>query len=206
MTIFQLIIEMLGVGVFAVSGALAAGRKRLDLLGVVVIASVTAVGGGTTRDVLLDRNPVFWIDEPMHLVVATGAALLTVVYTRWRRPPAQALAIADAFGLAFFVISGAQIAERVELPGIIIVVMGVVTGVAGGVIRDVLTAEIPMILRRGELYATTAIAGVSMYLFLVAAGAPRPLPALAGMSTIVALRLAAIFWGLRLPVFTPREH
>jgi uncharacterized membrane protein YeiH len=205
MTILQLV-EMLGVAVFAVSGALAAGRKSLDLLGVVVIATVTAVGGGTTRDLLLDRNPVFWIADPVYLVVATGAALLTVAYTRWRHAPAKALAVADALGLGFFVIGGAQIAERLDLPGIIVVVMGVVTGVAGGVVRDVLTAEIPMILRRGELYATTAIIGVSVYLLLVAAGIPRPVPALAGMSTIVALRLAAIFWGLRLPVFTLREH
>jgi len=203
--IYQLI-EFFGVAVFAVSGALAAGRKSLDLLGVVVIATVTAVGGGTTRDLLLDRNPVFWIAEPTYLAVATAAALLTVAYTRWRRAPAKALAIADALGLGFFVIGGAQIAEALELPWIIIVVMGVVTGVAGGVIRDVLTAEIPMILRRGELYATTAIVGVSAYLLLVALGVPRPIPAGVGMVTIVAFRLAAIFWGLRLPVFTLREQ
>jgi uncharacterized membrane protein YeiH len=204
MTILQLI-DMLGVSVFAVSGALAAGRKSLDLLGVVVIATVTAVGGGTTRDLLLDRNPVFWIDDPIYLVVAAAAALLTVAYTRWRHAPAKALAIADAIGLGFFVIAGAQIAERLYLPGIIVVVMGVVTGVAGGVVRDVLTAEIPMILRRGELYATTAIIGVSIYLLLAAVGIPSPIPAIAGVLTIVVLRLAAIFWSLRLPVFTLPE-
>lgn len=196
------IIDLLGVAVFAVSGALAAGRKRLDLLGVVVIATVTAIGGGTTRDLLLDRHPVFWVADPSYLAVITGAALLTVVYVRWRRPPEEALAVADAFGLAFFVISGAGIARQLDLPGMSVVVMGVLTGVAGGVIRDVLTAEIPMILQRGELYATAAITGVAVFLALLAINAPAPIPSLSGMAVIVALRLAAIVWGLRLPVFS----
>ena len=195
-------IDLIGVAVFAVSGALAAGRKRLDLLGVVVIATVTAIGGGTTRDLLLDRHPVFWVADPSYLLVITGAALATVVYVRWRRPPEEALAVADAFGLAFFVISGAGIARQLDLPAISVVVMGVLTGVAGGVIRDVLTAEIPMVLQRGELYATAAITGVGVFLALLAVGAPAPIPSLTGMAVIVALRLAAIVWGLRLPVFS----
>jgi uncharacterized membrane protein YeiH len=90
------------------------------------------------------------------------------------------------------------------MPPIIVVVMGVVTGTAGGVLRDILTAEIPMILKRGELYATTAIVGVSVYLLLAAIGLPRPIPSIVGMMTIFGLRLAAIFLGLRLPVFTLR--
>lgn len=196
------LIDLIGVAVFAVSGALAAGRKRLDLLGVVVIATVTAIGGGTTRDLLLDRHPVFWVADPSYLAVITGAALLTVVYVRWRRPPEKALAVADAFGLAFFVISGAGIARQLELPAISVVVMGVLTGVAGGVIRDVLTTEIPMILRHGELYATAAITGAAAFLALIALGASAPVPSLVGMAVIVALRLASIVWGLRLPVFS----
>ena len=196
------LIDLIGVAVFAVSGALAAGRKRLDLLGVVVIATVTAIGGGTTRDLLLDRHPVFWVTNPSYLVVITVAALSTVAYVRWRPPPNDALAVADALGLAFFVISGAGIASQLDLPGITVVVMGVLTGVAGGVIRDTLTTEIPMILQRGELYATAAITGVVVFLVLIEVGAPAPIPSLAGMTTIVALRLAAILWGLRLPVFS----
>lgn len=196
------LIDLLGVVVFAVSGALAAGRKRLDLLGVVVIATVTAIGGGTTRDLLLDRHPVFWVANPSYLVVITAAALLTVVYVRWRRPPEKALAVADAFGLAFFSVSGAGVAQQLDLPAISVVVMGVLTGVAGGVIRDVLTTEIPMILHRGELYATAAITGVAVFLAAMALGAPAPVPSLVGMAVIVALRLAAIVWGLRLPVFS----
>lgn len=196
------LIDLLGVAVFAVSGALAAGRKRLDLLGVVVVATVTAIGGGTTRDVLLDRHPVFWVTDPSYLLVIAAAALLTVAYVRRRRPPENALAVADAFGLAFFVISGAGIARQLGLPAISVVVMGVLTGVAGGVIRDVLTAEIPMVLTRGELYATAAITGVVAFLLLVGFDVPAPVPSLVGMAVVVTLRLAAIVWGLRLPVFS----
>jgi len=196
------VIDLVGVAVFAVSGALAAGRKRLDLLGVVVIATVTAIGGGTTRDLLLGRHPIFWIANPAYLVVITGAALLTVAYVRWRSPPVKTLEVADALGLAFFVISGARIAQQLDLPAIIVVVMGVLTGVVGGVIRDVLTAEIPLILHRGELYATAAITGAAVFLGLNALGVSSPGPSLTGMAVIVTLRLAAIVWGLRLPVFS----
>ena len=195
-------IDLVGVAVFAVSGALAAGRKRLDLLGVIVIATVTAIGGGTTRDMLLDRYPIFWVSDPSYLIVITVAALLTVAYVRWRPPPKESLAVADAFGLAFFAISGAGIAHQLELHAIIVVIMGAMTGVVGGVIRDVLTTEIPMILRRGELYATAAITGAAVFLVLIAVGAQAPIPSLVGMVVIVVLRLAAVFLGLRLPVFS----
>jgi len=195
------VLDLIGVFVFAVSGALAAGRKHLDLLGVVIIAVATAIGGGTIRDVLLDRHPILWIDEPSYLVVATTAALCTMVFVRFRRPPRNSLQIADALGLALFTVSGAQIAERADLAPVIVVLMGTITGVAGGVVRDVLSAEIPLILRRGNLYASAAIAGASAYLLLERLGVPRQPSALAGMATVAALRLAAILWGLRLPIF-----
>lgn len=195
-------LELLGVGVFAISGALVAGRKRLDLLGVVVVAAVTAIGGGTIRDLLLDRHPVFWIADPVHLYVILGAAALTIVYVRRFRPPERLLLVADALGLALFTISGAQIAERAGLSGIAVVLMGTLTGAAGGVIRDVLTAEIPMILRRGQIYATASIAGAAIYLALQRAGLPPGTAGLVGMAAIVALRLAAIVWRITLPVFT----
>lgn len=195
-----LILEFIGVGVFAVSGALAAGRKRLDLLGVVVIATVTALGGGTVRDVLLDRHPVFWIAEPRYLYVSLAAALVTVIYTRRFRPPDRSLAYADAVGLAMFTVSGAQIAQSFQLEAGVVVLMGTITGVVGGVIRDILTAEIPLILRRGRFYATASIAGVIVYLLLELI-LPRNLAALAGMASIAALRIAAIHWALALPIY-----
>lgn len=183
------------------SGALAAGRKRLDLFGVVVIALVTAIGGGTIRDVLLDRHPIFWISNGSYLLVILASAVLTIVWVRVRQPPFSALLIADALGLALFAISGAQIAERMVHPAVVVVMMGTITGVAGGMIRDVLTAQIPLVLRKGTLYASTAIAGIVFYLALQSLGVPRPLSSAAGMLTVASLRFASIAWGLSLPVF-----
>lgn len=199
-------LDLLGVAVFAVSGALAAGRKRLDLLGVMVTAIVTAIGGGTLRDVLLDRHPVFWIQNPIYLTVILVSAALTLIYVRWRKslrqsPLVKALLIADALGLALFAITGAQIAEQANLSGMIVVLMGTITGVAGGVVRDVLLAEIPLILRRSNIYATAAIVGVIVYLVLKFLGIPDGFASLSGMAVIFGLRLAAIVWDLRLPVF-----
>lgn len=195
------VLDFVGVAVFAVSGALAAGRKQLDLLGVIVLALVTAIGGGTIRDLLLGRNPIFWLANGAYIEVIAASALLTVAYARWRRPPHSALLVADALGLALFSITGAQIAEHTGLPAVSGIVLGTITGSAGGVVRDVLSAEIPLILRRGNLYATAAIAGTATYFILEGLGVARPLPALIGMLVIAGLRLAAILWGLQLPVF-----
>lgn len=194
------ILDLLGVAVFAVSGVLAAGRKGLDLLGVLVIAALTAIGGGTVRDLLLDRHPIFWIAEPTYLIVISAAASLTLVYVRVRPAPGNALAFADAMGLALFTISGAQIAEAERLSPIIVVLMATITGVAGGVMRDVLCAEIPQILRR-DIYATAAIAGASLYLIAEALQMPRPWCAALGMTAVVVLRVLAISRGLKLPTF-----
>jgi uncharacterized membrane protein YeiH len=192
-------LDYLGVAVFAASGALAAARKNLDILGVVVIATVTAIGGGTLRDVLLDRA-VFWIAHSSHLYVIVFAALATVAYTRRFHPPERLLAVLDALGLAFFTISGAQIAEALEHTGVVVVVMGTLTGVAGGVMRDVLTGEIPLIFRKGQIYATAAIAGAALYLLLQAL-IDRTVAAMAGMLCVALVRLAAIVFNWTLPVF-----
>ncbi len=195
-------LELIGVAVFAVSGALAAGRKQLDLLGVVVIALVTATGGGTLRDILLDSYPVFWIENPVYLPIILGAALLTVGYAKFFEPPHRSLLIADALGLALFSIVGAQTTQQVNSSAIIVVVMGTITGTAGGVLRDVLLADIPVLLRRGRIYATAAIVGISVYLCLQWIGLMQPWAAMIGMIVVAGLRLAAIIWGLMLPIFS----
>lgn len=199
------ILDLLGVAVFAISGALTAGRKSLDLLGVLVIAIVTAVGGGTLRDLLLDRHPIFWIVDPTYLIVITISALLTLAYARSRPAPGNSLLIADAMGLAIFTIIGAQAAEAANHSPLIIIMMGTMTGVAGGMLRDVLSAEVPLILRR-DVYATAAIAGASLYLLAQVVGFSRPAAVVVGMAAVAVLRLLAIFRGLRLPVFRlPQE-
>ena len=195
------LLSMLGVAVFAASGALAAGRKNFDLLGVVVIALVTAVGGGTLRDLLLNRHPIFWVKDPSHLTVILGAAALTLAYVRYRKPPRASLAVADALGLALFTISGARVAEERGLPALTIVVMGTITGSAGGVLRDVLSGEVPLLFRQTDLYATAAIVGVVLYLALQSVGVGPEHASYLGMAAVAALRFAAIRWKLRLPVF-----
>lgn len=199
------LLQLLGVAVFAVSGALAAGRKRLDWLGVAVIAIVTALGGGTLRDVLLNRHPIFWIADSTYLIVCLAATALTLLYVRLMIPAFRALFVADALGLAFFTIGGVQIAEQAGLSGVLAALMGVITGVAGGVARDVLSAEIPLVMRRGQLYASAAIAGAALYLVLERIGLARDPAALAGMATIALVRFAAIVWRLELPVLDLQE-
>jgi uncharacterized membrane protein YeiH len=194
-------LDLIGVSVFAISGALAAGRKKLDLLGVIVLGLVTAVGGGTIRDLLLDRHPIFWLADSWYVIVIVASALLTVAYARWRPPPAAALLYADALGLAMFSVAGAQIAERAGLPAVAGVVLGTITGSAGGAVRDVLSAEIPLVLRRGNLYASAAILGTGAYFALVALGAERAVATWIGMAIVAVVRLASIVWGLQLPVF-----
>ena len=198
------ILDLVVVAVFAISGVLAARDRGLDLLGIIVIAAITAIGGGTLRDLLLNRHPIFWITDISYLTVIIVSTLLTVVYTRVRPPPGKALLVADAMGLALFALSGAQVAEAAQYPAIIVVLMGTMTGAAGGVLRDVITAQVPLILRR-DIYATAAIVGIALYLLLQLFGLQRPLAFGIGMAVVIILRLLAIRWSLQLPVFRMPE-
>jgi uncharacterized membrane protein YeiH len=201
------VLELGGVAVFAISGVLAAGRKNLDLLGVAVIAVVTAIGGGTLRDVLLDRHPIFWMADPAYLWVILAATVVTLGYMRLWIASRRALLIADALGLAFFTIGGVEIAQQTGHSDPIALLMGTITGVAGGVLRDVLLGEIPLVFRPGRLYATAAIVGAGLYVLLAGRGVSKEAAALAGMGATAGLRLAAIFWRLELPaVRLPEEE
>lgn len=200
------VLGLIGVGVFAVTGVLSTARKNFDLLGVIIIAIVTAIGGGTIRDVLLDRHPIFWIKDPAYMYVILGATAGTLIYVRFSRPPLRLLLIGDALGLAMFTISGAQIAEQQNLPGVAIVLMATITGAAGGMLRDLLCNEVPLLLRPGELYATTSIVGASVYIILQQNGVARPTASLVGVGTVAVLRFAAIFWKIKLPVAELPEH
>ena len=171
-----------------------------------MVAAVTAIGGGTTRDLLLNRHPVFWINDPVYLAVILATAAVTVLWTRAARPPMNSLAFADALGLAFFAITGAQLTLIAGHHWGIVILMGTITGVAGGVIRDVLSARVPMIFRRGELYATAAIAGAGLFLLLLTSGASETVAAFGGMGLVLLLRFSAILFGLRLPVLGISEE
>lgn len=198
------LLDLFGVAVFAVSGALTAGRKSMDLFGVIVVAVITAIGGGTVRDVLLDERPIFWIEDPAYLIVILGATAATILYGRFFRPPRVSLLVADAFGLAVFTSIGAQTSYEAGTPYLIVVVMGAITGSAGGIMRDVLCAEVPLILRR-EIYATASVAGGVVFVLLQEIGAASPWLPLLPIATAFILRLAAIRFDLHVPPFRPKD-
>jgi len=191
-------LDLFGTVVFAITGALAAGRRHMDLFGVIVIAAVTAVGGGTTRDLLLDRHPVFWIDDLAYLGVILAAALVTFGYTSVLRPPRNALLYADAFGLGVFAVVGARVAADAGYAPVVVVLMAGITATVGGMLRDVLCDETPLILRQ-EIYATAALGGGALYLGLQAAGVGDGLSAAATIGTVTLVRLAALRWTVHLP-------
>ena len=199
------LLDLFGIAVFAVSGALTAGRKGMDLFGAAVVAVVTAIGGGTVRDVLLDNHPVFWIEDPLYLAVILGATGATLLYARANEPPRISLLVADAFGLAVFTFIGARTAFEAGVPVPIVVLMGAITGAAGGVMRDVLCAEVPLILRR-DVYATAAIAGATVFVLLTRLAFSDPLVAVLSVSTVFLLRLTAIRLDLHLPRFEKDER
>lgn len=193
-------LDLFGIVVFALSGALMAGRYKLDPFGVVVLASVTAIGGGTIRDIILDTT-VFWVANPIYLYVILVTAVLTIIIIR--RPkliPKRFLLIADAFGLALFAVLGTEKALSLGAPVTVAVIMGTITGVAGGMIRDVLCNVIPMILRQ-EIYATAAILGGSLFALFQYLGWPEDVALIAAILGALSLRLAAIYWRVSLPAF-----
>jgi len=192
-------LQILGVAAFAASGAIAAIRRGMDVIGVTVLAVVTAVGGGTIRDIILGI-PVFWVKQPIYVAVCFIAAALIILWMRFWKPPESSLGIADALGLGLFAIGGAQTARLTGVAPIIVILMGAITGVAGGVIRDILSAEVPTVFRQGELYASAAITGTTLYVSLMWLGLAEPIAAIIGMATVVLIRFASVFWHIELPM------
>ncbi|BCG24470.1 trimeric intracellular cation channel family protein [Pseudomonas tohonis] len=193
--------DLFGVAVFAITGALMAGRKSMDLFGVLVIAIITALGGGTLRDVILGNHPVSWIRDDTYILVASLAAVGTVLWVRLTRPINETgLLVADAFGLAVFTVYGTEVALQHQVPLSTAVIMGVITGVAGGVMRDVICNEIPLIFQK-EIYAIACVAGSLVFIGLLHLGLPRWFDTGVAMLVVLGTRLAAIRWGLSLPRF-----
>lgn len=193
--------DLFGVAVFASSGALMAGRKSMDLLGVLVVAMVTALGGGTLRDVVLDHHPVCWVRDDTYVAIASIGATSVVLWVRMAKPiSARGLLIADALGLAIATVIGAGIALQLQASPSVAIIMGVMTGVAGGVMRDVLCNEIPLILQR-EIYATASIAGAATLTALTAINVPGTTASIVAMLLIFAVRVSAIRWHWALPRF-----
>lgn len=193
-------LDLFGVAIFALSGTLMAGRYQLDPFGVVVLAAVTAIGGGTTRDIILNV-PVFWLADPTYLYVILLTALFTILLVRKPRLiPKRFIMVADAFGLALFAVLGTQKALALGMPASVAIVMGTMTGAFGGMLRDVLCNVIPMILRQ-EIYATAAALGGGIFVLLVKLNVEETLAMLLAISVALSLRLAAVYWQVSLPAF-----
>jgi len=202
----QLLLEHFGVSVAAVTGVLAARGKRVDLFGVLVLAVVTAFGGGTVRDLLVGDLPVVWLRGPGFLINACAAAVATFFVARLRRLPRGALLVADAFTLALFTIIGTQKGISLAFSAPVAMLLGVVTGVAGGILRDVLLGEVPMVFQPEiRLYATAALCGAGACYALHAAGAGHTATTAGGLGVVLALRLAGIYWRISLPLFQHRD-
>jgi uncharacterized membrane protein YeiH len=189
------------VAVCAISGVLAGSGKKVDLFGVIVLGLVTALGGGTVRDVVLG-NPVFWLADSYYVINGVITSALTFFVVRYWTVPRGGLAIADAFGLALFTILGASIGLNAGVGATNSVVLGVITGVAGGILRDVLVGEIPLVLRAGiYLYATAAVIGATGYVLLEHYHCGHHFNRLIGIGTTLGLRLIAMRWKVSLPEF-----
>ncbi|MDO8959956.1 MAG: trimeric intracellular cation channel family protein [Rhodocyclaceae bacterium] len=197
-------VGLVAVAVTALTGVLDAGRKNMDLVGVVVVGITTALGGGTLRDLLLDR-PVFWLSDQTYLVVAMATTLLCFALVRNLRLPPRLFLIPDAIGLALFTILGTQVALQWQAPWLAASVLGVMTGVFGGVLRDVLCNDVPLIFMRGELYATASLTGALTLIGLQALELSPVLAAWGGMTVVLVVRLLAIAFHITLPTYTARQ-
>jgi uncharacterized membrane protein YeiH len=195
-------LDWLGIIVFAITGCLVASRKQMDLVGFAFLGTVTGVGGGTLRDVLLGL-PVFWVTEPVYLiacVLVSGLLFFTAHIPQSRH---RFLLWVDAIGLALFAVTGAQKALDYSQDATVAVVMGVITATGGGIIRDLLGGESPVILSR-EIYASAALAGAAIFVSLVAVGTPREFALGTGFGISFLIRAAAIHYGWSLPRYRPR--
>lgn len=189
------------VSVSAISGVLAGSGKRVDLFGIIVLGLVTALGGGTVRDVILGQ-PVFWLADSFFVINAVTTAAITFFVARYWIVPPLGLALADAFGLALFTILGAAIGLKAGVGLTNSVVLGVITGVAGGILRDVLVGEIPYVFRREiYLYATAAVVGGTTFVLLEQYRSGADINRLIGSGVTLLLRIVAIRWKVSLPVF-----
>ena len=197
-----LLLDWFGICVFAATGALVASRKQMDVVGFALLATVTGIGGGTVRDVVLDATPVFWVAEPGYLLACVAVAGLVFVLHHIPESRYRFLLWFDAVGLALFAVTGAERALALGAGPTVAVAMGVATATFGGIIRDLLGGESPVILRR-EIYITAALVGAAVFV-LVSPVTGREAALAAGFVAALALRSAGLVWGLSLPRYRAR--
>jgi uncharacterized membrane protein YeiH len=197
-------LDYLAVFIFGLTGALAASRAQLDILGFLFLACLTAVGGGTLRDVILNRAAVFWVSDPGMIFSACVAAFVVFFTAHLFESRLRVLEWCDAAALAVAVPAGVGVAMGMGQSAAIVVIMGVATGTFGGLMRDVVCNEVPLVLKKGELYATAAFSGALAALVLDYLGASALVVLLACGATTFALRAGSLLFGWCLPVYKSR--
>lgn len=196
-------LDLLGVFVFALTGALAASRRQLDIVGFAFLAAVTGVGGGTVRDVILGATPVLWITQPAYVAVCVATAVATYFLAPFVEYRYRLLLWADAIGISGYCVLGASRALAVDASPFAAVVMGVITATVGGIIRDIIAGE-PSVLLRKEVYVTATVAGAGLFVMGSELGMPFWPAALLGAFSAFFVRAGALAFGWTLPTYRSR--
>ena len=196
------LLDYLGIALFAATGALSASRRELDLVGFMFLGSVTGIGGGTVRDLILDV-PVFWVAQPVHILICAGSAVLVYFTAHLVEYRYRLLLWLDAVALAAYAVFGAYKGLVVTGSPVIAIVTGMLTGTLGGILRDVLANE-PSVLLRKEIYVTAAMAGAAGYVLASTANLPPPFPSAIGFILALGTRSAALAFGWTLPTYRSR--
>jgi uncharacterized membrane protein YeiH len=204
-TAAQYSVEVVATVVFALTGVLAAARKRLDVVGVSVAACLAAFGGGTLRDILLDRRPFFWVAHSELLIIVLAVVLLSLSFMRARHfePTERLIRIPDAVGLGLFAASGTQLALTVGTPYLVAVILGVITAVFGGVLRDIFCNDLPKVFKDHQPYAICAFLAGWAVVACNSLALDEWASLLIGASTGLALRVGVIYFDIRLPAWRP---
>jgi uncharacterized membrane protein YeiH len=198
-------LDLIAVFIFALTGGLVASRGQLDLVGFLFLSCLTGVGGGTLRDLVLGRDPVFWVGSPHYIGVACAAAILAFLTAHRLESRYRAIIWLDALALSVAAAAGVSIARDAGASWPIVLIMGVATGTFGGLMRDVVANEIPLVLRQGELYVSACLAGALLSVLLLHIWpAGETLALLAASVATFVLRAGSLRFGWRLPVYRPR--
>lgn len=203
MTQLIVLLDLVGIVAFAASGALVAAKNKMDMFGGIVLAFVTGIGGGSLRDMLLD-TPVFWLSQPNYLwACLLGFLIVALAMQRFGTAPRATINFVDAVGLAVFTILGAQKTLALGHNEAVAVIMGMLTGCGGGMIRDILANQVPAVLTRNRLYAVASLSGAVVFVGLVHYS--PMLAMIGGFATGFLVRLVALFRNWRLPYFPDRK-
>jgi uncharacterized membrane protein YeiH len=194
------ILDLLGTIAFAISGALAAMSRKLDLLGIFIIAFVTAIGGGTLRDILIGQTPVTWMENTIYIYLIGVVTILAIIFRNKINYLKTSLFLFDTIGLGVFTITGVETGIKNDLDPIISIALGAMTGTFGGVIRDILCNEIPVIFRK-EIYATACLVGALAFVLLHDYGVNTDLTYIITSLTVISIRLLVVKYKISLPSY-----